>query len=194
MTTYLRIKTESCQKCGVNASGLITFAILKNSEETEVYFCLISNEGGGYFSREVVPLTRIQKCIAGVKPGQSIPAKTFKPAFESRSSCNAGFLLAVLKSQQLLRPAADASRQHVLGDDWEAWKRTMLASPGEPFDVLSTTKPSDAISASYKDGVDLDPAEEEQTRTGSRKRPAGKRQHPTLQTEDPLHAQVARPD
>ncbi|MFZ4535928.1 hypothetical protein [Propionivibrio sp.] len=130
---YLRIKTLTAPKTSLNAQGGITYAVLKGVDTQEVYFCLLANEGGGYFSREAVPFNRVQRCLKDTKVDQPIPAKTFRDAFVGRSANNAGFLVAALRHEGLLLPAPDAPHQHVMGGDWADWKASVLADGGEPF-------------------------------------------------------------
>lgn len=136
---YLRIKTVTAPKTSLNAQGGITYAVLKDSDAKEVFFYLLANDGGGYFSREAVPLTRIQRCLKEVNTDRPIPAKTFRDAFVGRSVNNAGFLVAALRHEGLLSPAPDAPHQHVMGGDWADWKAALLAEAAEPF-VLPDAK------------------------------------------------------
>jgi hypothetical protein len=73
-----------------------------------------------------------------------IPAKRFLKAFTaSRSVNNGGFLTACLRHQGLLHPAPEAAHQHVMGDDWGAWKAQMLQIPSEEvFISAPVEKPS----------------------------------------------------
>lgn len=127
--TYFHLQTLTAPKTSLNAKGGITYAVLKDAASTEVFITLLANEGGsGYFGREVIPFTNIQACLDSVEPQQPIPAKRFRNAFSaSKSVNNGGFLVAALRHQSLLKPAPDASHQHVIGDDWDDWKARMLA-------------------------------------------------------------------
>lgn len=138
---FLRIKTDTAPKTSLNAKGGVTYALLKDMESTEAYFSLLANEGGGgYFSREAVPFSAIQRCLTGVNAERQIPAKVFRSAFVGRSVNNAGFLVHALRHEGLLQPAPDAAHQHVLADGWEDWKAEVLAEPGEPFELPDAKK------------------------------------------------------
>jgi hypothetical protein len=142
--TYFHLQTLTAPKTSLNAKGGITYAILKDSASTEVYFTLLANEGGsGYFGREIIPFANIQACLDGVQPLQPIPAKRFRNAFStSKSVNNGGFLVAALRHQSLLKPAPDVSHQHVIGDDWDDWKTRMLAmESAEVFGAPVTEQP-----------------------------------------------------
>ena len=126
--TYLHLFTLTAPKTSLNARGGITYAVLKDVDSTEVYLTLLANSGGsGCFGREIIPFARIQACLEGLDPLQTIPAQRFRSAFAaSKSVNNGGFLAACLRHQSLLKAAPDASHQHVLGEDWGAWKDRML--------------------------------------------------------------------
>lgn len=139
-TQFLRIKTDTAPKTSLNATGGVSFALLKNVESTEAYFCLLANEGGGYFSREAVPFSAIQRCLTNVNAERPVPAKVFRQAFVGRSVNNAGFLVHALRHEGLLQPAPDAAHQHVLADGWDDWKVKQLAQSGEPFELPDAKK------------------------------------------------------
>jgi hypothetical protein len=132
--SYLHLKTSQAAKTGQRAEGRITYALLKDSNAQQLYFCLLANDGGGYFSQEAVPFSAIQRCLSGIKADHPVPAKTFRMAFVGRSSNNAGFLVAALRNEGLLVPAPSATHQHYIGESWENWKVARLAEPGEPFE------------------------------------------------------------
>jgi hypothetical protein len=137
---FLRIKTDTAQKTSLNAKGGVAYALLKDTESTEVYFCLLANDGGGYFSREAVPFSAIQRCLTGVNADRPVPAKVFRQAFVGRSVNNAGFLVHTLRNEGLLQPARDAAHQHRLVDGWDDWKGRLLAQSGEPFELPDAKK------------------------------------------------------
>lgn len=139
-TQFLRIKTDTAPKTSPNAKGGVTYAVLKDVDSTEAYFCLLTNDGGGYFSREAVPFSAIQSCLTGVNPDRPVPAKVFQQAFVGRSVNNAGFLVHALRHEGLLQPAPDAAHQHALADGWDDWKANLLAQPGEPFELPDAKK------------------------------------------------------
>lgn len=133
LTAYLHLKTSRAAKTGQRAEGLITYALLKDCDAQQLYFCLLANDGGGYFSQEAVPFSAIQHCVSGINVDRPVPAKTFRSAFVGRSSNNAGFLVAALRNEGLLVPAPSATHQHYIGESWEHWKVARLAELGEPF-------------------------------------------------------------
>lgn len=152
---FLRIKTDTAPKTSLNAQGGVTYALLKDADSTEVYFCLLANEGGGYFSREAVPFAAIEACLSGVNTERTIPAKVFRRAFVGRSVNNAGFLVHALRHERLLLPSPDAAHQHILGPDWSEWKSTVLVQAGEPFE-LPDAKKAESLPESTPAVVDSD--------------------------------------
>jgi hypothetical protein len=180
-TTYLLVKTETARKTGRHAEGSLTYVVLRDTEE--VYLALTANDGGGHFGREAVPFSAVERCVEGLAD-QPIPAKAFKSAFVSRSANNPGFLVAVLRSEGLLVEAPEATHQHRLGTDWAAWRKAMLAAPGEPYDLPGAT-PAEAPQAA----AGITPAEEPagpDTGKGRkpRKAPKGERQRPSGKEAD----------
>lgn len=150
---YLHLSTQTAPKTSLNAQGGIVYALLKDEDSTEIFFTLLENQGGsGYFGREIIPFANITACLTDADLKQTIPAKRFLKAFSaSKSVNNGGFLTACLRHQGLLKPAPESTQQHVIGDDWEAWKATMLRTPSdEVFIGPEADKPAKAAPASSK--------------------------------------------
>lgn len=168
MPTYLHLQTQTAPKTSLNAKGGITYAILKDSASTEVFITLLANEGGsGYFGREVIPFANIKACLDGVQPLQPIPAKRFRSAFLASKSVNSGgFLVAALRHQSLLKPAPDASHQHIIGDDWDDWKVRMLAM--ESVEVFGTPVADQATSPVTPEPI-AEPAEPKKSKKGGKR-------------------------
>lgn len=129
------LKSSTAPKIGKQSEGVIGYKILSDMERTCLHIVITSNEGGGYFSREIVPFNKIHACLKSRVQDKPFPSKLFKDAFIGRSSNNAGFLAAILRVLGLLATAPDAETQHVVGDDWEVWQKLMLAEKGEKIDM-----------------------------------------------------------
>lgn len=152
-TIYLHLATLTAPKTSLNAQGGIVYALLKDEAATEIFVTLLENQGGsGYFGREIIPFANIEACLSGTDFKQTIPAKRFLKAFKaSRSVNNGGFLCASLRHQGLLKPAPESPQQHVIGDDWAAWKAKMLATKSdEVFITPDAEKPAKPEPASSK--------------------------------------------
>ncbi|MEH6638669.1 MAG: hypothetical protein V7717_05305 [Porticoccaceae bacterium] len=103
----------TCPKLSERAKGLLDYQVGYSPAATELYIRVVTNHSGGYFSKEWVPVTAIQACLATViQEDGSFTAPTLVPAFVSKSQNNAGFLAAVLREEGLIAKAAD--KQHVL--------------------------------------------------------------------------------
>lgn len=148
---YLCMKQAQAAKTGERSTGRITYAVLCDVDRQSLYLTLTGNEGGGWFSNEIVPLTRIEEVLNALPDrDQALSSKCLRPAFISQSVNNGGFMGAVLRAEQLLMPAPDAPHQHVVADDWDTWKSVMLSEPGVPYVPLSkgakpSTKPEIAV-------------------------------------------------
>ena len=152
---YLHLATLTAPKTSLNAQGGIVYAVLKDETSTEVFLTLLENQGGsGYFGREIIPFANIEACLNGADLKQTIPAKRFLKAFKaSRSVNNGGFISACLRHQGLLKPAPESPQQHVIGDDWQAWKAKMLETQSdEVFISPDAEKPLKSEPASSKAG------------------------------------------
>lgn len=130
----LSLKLAQAAKTGKYASGRITYRVLADTERTQIFLSLVENEGGGWFSSEMVPFARVEELLASTGDS-SLPllAKQFRQAFVSRSANNAGFLVAVLRAEGLLGPAPETANQQIRTGDWDAWKAGMLSEAGEPY-------------------------------------------------------------
>lgn len=132
---YQCIRTGEARKAGQHSTGTLAYAVLKDAAATEAFLIVTGNSTAGYFSREAVPLARIQECLASLPPEASISAKALRPAFRGKSANDGGFLLALLRHEGLITPSPDASNLNVRNGDWDAWRQAVLAAPGEPFEI-----------------------------------------------------------
>ena len=128
---YLALKTDTAQKLGRTGGG-ITFKVLADPERQQLFLTIVGNDGGGYYSREVVAFDAVEACLP-VDRAQPLAAKAFAPAFVGRSSNNPGFMAAILRAEGLLVGVEDKPHQHLVAGDWAAWRATLLALPGEPY-------------------------------------------------------------
>lgn len=141
----IEIKRDTAAKTGLGAEGCITYAVVRDLDSDTLFFTLISNTGGGYHSKELVPASRIETSLTGFEAGKVVPAKALRDAFSGRSSNNAGFLAACLRHEGLLSPFPDAAHQHQLGDDFTGWQLAMLALEGVPYVPLVVPEASAAV-------------------------------------------------
>ncbi|MEX6503007.1 hypothetical protein [Pseudomonas zhanjiangensis] len=131
---YLSLKLAQASKTGKHAAGRITYRILTDPKRDQLYLTLVSNEGGGWFSTEIVPFARVEAVAEAINdPSAPLLSKQLRQAFISRSANNAGFLAAVLRAEGLLAPSPEAAHQHVMSGDWSQWKQAMLSAAGEAY-------------------------------------------------------------
>lgn len=128
--SFWLLKERTAPKLGARAEGGISYHVLADTDRQHLFIAITGNQSGGYFSREQVPFDKIEACLDTFQSAKPFPSKAFKEAFSGRSSNNAGFLVAVLRSEGLLAAAPEAETQHVRCGDWSAWKKTMLAEVG----------------------------------------------------------------
>lgn len=134
------LKTARAPKLGKQAEGGIGYQIVTGSDRKEPMIQIVSNDSGGYFSKEAVYLSRVAACVDQHQKDQSFPSKLLQTAFTGRSSNNAGFLAAILRAEGLLAVAPDAEGRHVISGDWTAWKASTLAVPGQAIDAEPADK------------------------------------------------------
>lgn len=128
-SAYLAVKTTCAPKLGRNGGG-ITYKVLTDPERQHLFLTIVANDGGGYFSREIVAFDAVETCLLA-DPNQPLAAKVFASAFVGRSSNNPGFMAAMLRAEGLLAGVEGKPHLHQLAGDWAAWKLAILALPGE---------------------------------------------------------------
>lgn len=133
--SFWLLKEGTAPKLGARAEGSISYSVLACKERRQLFIAITSNKGGGYFSKEHVSISKIEACLDSSSSAKPSPSKTFKEAFVSRSSNNAGFLAAVLRHEGLLAAAPGAETQHVHSGDWAVWIKTMLVGAGQLIEV-----------------------------------------------------------
>jgi hypothetical protein len=146
LRSYILLKTATADKLRKKSAGGIAYHVLADTDHKNLYITITGNDGGGYFSREIVPFSQVEKCLTDCADAdKAFPSKLFKTAFVGRSSNNAGFLSAILRSEGLLAQAPNTETQHVRAGNWTEWLAAMYALAGEPIDIPSTSsRPDDS--------------------------------------------------
>lgn len=125
-TSYLSLKLGKASKTGQRSHGQIHYRILTDTEQQNLYITITGNDGGGYYSKEIIPFEKVEQCLDGLNIDKPLSSKIFQPAFVGQSSNNAGFLAAILRAENLLAPVADSKHHHALQPDWAEWQTELL--------------------------------------------------------------------
>lgn len=115
----LLIESGQAEKISPKASGILTWQLAMSETDNELYLRLMANGSGGLFSKDWVPLSKIESVLE-VQPTTGFTSGVFKSLFKGASANNAGFLAAVLRSPDicLLEGHPDKLFTHVLYPDW----------------------------------------------------------------------------
>ncbi len=112
--------TKTAPKLGERSSGRITYQS-SVGPDGECFIAISGNDSSGYFSREPVSLTTVEKCLPDSPLDKPFTVRALRAAFVGRSVNNAGFLAAALRTEGLIQEAA-LPRQYLRSGDWTEWK------------------------------------------------------------------------
>ena len=76
----------------------------------DIHFRVYANSGGGFYSKEWVPASEIQRIL---KKMPLVTSAALLPIFKGRSANNGGFLLSVLKEEGLFARSPDKPRSYI---------------------------------------------------------------------------------
>jgi len=154
-STYRLLKTDLAAKLGLRAKGGITYQLLADAEGQELYLTVIANEGGGYWSRELIPFTNIINCLSlYAEANLPFPSLLLRHVFVGRSSNNAPFLIAALRDLGLLQAAPGKPFQHQVAGDWSEWKSYWLSQPSIALVLNAPTVVSIPVEKAIVDNAD----------------------------------------
>lgn len=88
---------------------------------------IVANDGGGYFSGEMVPFGKVRAAAAALAPDADFPTSALRPAFVGKPVNNACFLAAILRNEGLLQ-AGEKPHLHRLAGDWDEWEAAQLSA------------------------------------------------------------------
>ncbi len=143
---YLQLKAASAKKIGKLSVGSIHYQILSDKAKVNLFIRVTGNDGGGYFSQELVSMQEIERCLKSRSNTDPFPSKVLMDVFVGRSANNAGFLAAILRAEGILSAAPDTETQHIFLGDMAKFKKACLAEPGTAI-VISSGKPEKSIPA-----------------------------------------------
>ncbi len=138
------VRTATCKKISSRASGSIEYRVAYAPDKSDVFISISANiGGGGYFSKEWIPASRIASCFAQLPGEQAIFAtKQLRELFIGRSVNNPPFIAAVLRAEGLLAAAPENEVQHQLSGKLDEWRKNVLKQKGTPFDTLPVAEPA----------------------------------------------------
>ena len=117
------LKSATCPS--VSGKSKLTYEIgLRN--ETDPVIRIAKNSGGGFFSDEWLPLAAIQKVLAGRGAEKGLTSNAFRATYLGKSVNTAGFLVAVLKAEGVLRPREGNARLCEVAD-WDGFVNVVQA-------------------------------------------------------------------
>lgn len=126
----LLVLEKTCPKISERASGLLSYRICMTEDASGVFLTIVHNETAGYFSREYVPLSKVETVIAdAMSTATSFPASRLKAAFEGKSINNASFLAAILRNEGLITASPEHPLLNVPGTTVSTWKEGIAALP-----------------------------------------------------------------
>ena len=127
-TKEMRIlKTGECPS--LSGQSTLTYRIGRNNDN-EVYMSLKGNTGKGIFNKDWISLEEIDSLLATEK--RPITSGSLKELFDGKSSNSAGFVLAVILSEGLLKISSNNERHYERVGKAE-FKKSIQALIGSPI-------------------------------------------------------------
>lgn len=114
------LKTATCPS--LSGKSKLTYDIGCKAD-SQIMVRVHGNSGEGFFNKDWVGLAGLSQLLAKLPVGKAITSATFKPVLRGKSTNTAGFLLAVLKHEGLVRALKDKSRTYELLDAKEFMAR-----------------------------------------------------------------------
>ena len=130
------LKTSECPS--LSGRSTLTYQIGSN-EKDEIQISILGNTGSGIFNKAPVPLKDIEAIL---NTDQPITSGTLSSLLEGKSSNTAGFLLAVLLHEGLLKISEDNTRHYekVEKKEYEKIIKALLETAPEEKPVRKTAK------------------------------------------------------
>lgn len=115
------IDQAKANKLSPKTLDCIFFQVALNLDDDKVYLKMTGNEGGGLHSKEWLALHKIIDILSNQQSEKHFKSSVLRPVFVGKSSNNAAFLAAVLRSETigLIRCSDSSKFLHVLTDDMQ---------------------------------------------------------------------------
>lgn len=119
------VRDEQVPKLSERASGKISYQIGHTPDMQETFIALTGNEGGGYFSGEWVPLSKVMDKLAELSAQEPFPAVALKTVFAGKSANNASFLAAALVAEGVLAKDEEKAFKLKLKPGFQNWAKNL---------------------------------------------------------------------
>ena len=146
------LKTATCPS--LSGKSKLTYQIggEENAEgvctpKSEIQICIYANTGSGFYNNDFVAYAAIQQILDKTK---LITSFSLHPLYRGKSVNTAGFLLAALKQEGLVRPAKEEKRSYERGDP-KAFLTAAKALLDSPAALKAKAKPVAAKDAPMGD-------------------------------------------
>jgi hypothetical protein len=140
------LKTATCSS--LSGKSNLTYNIGCDGQ-SEIQFQVAANDGGGYFNCDWVSQSSVRSVFDKLPKSTEITSATLRSLYPSKSTNSPGFLLAVLKSEGLVRPLQDKRRGYELLDP-SAFTAEVNALMESPADADPTEAQANASNATEK--------------------------------------------
>jgi len=111
-TTVRVIKRGTCP----TLSGKSELTYCLGDYEGDLMIRIHSNDGGGFFSNEWLPVSKLVDTLEACDPDKPITSVALGSLFRGKSVNSRAFLMAALKAEGILTPVEGKQRCHELGD------------------------------------------------------------------------------
>jgi hypothetical protein len=115
------IDQAKANKLSPKTLDCIFFQVARNIDDDKIYLKMTGNEGGGLHSKEWLALNNIIDILTNQQSEKHFKSSVLRPVFVGKSSNNAAFLAAVLRSETigLIRCSDSSKFLHVLTGDMQ---------------------------------------------------------------------------
>lgn len=157
---FTLLKETKATKLSPKNPGELTYQIAKRPGSEKLVIRVISNDSGGYFSKEWIDVEAMGKVLAEQEKDKPLKSGVFKYLFSGGSSNNAGFCAAVCRAEGLLKPAPDSAFLHLPDQPFTNWLKEIskLKPIGKAEELTrSKAKPEKPESDSVEPSTDSSP-------------------------------------
>ena len=135
------LKSETCPS--LSGKSTLTYHV-GASPESVIFIRVFANSGGGFFNRDWIEFKTLQKVLEKRTGANPVTSSAFGELFPGKSVNTTGFLLAVLKHIELVKPLPDKPRCYEFVDPgkWLAEVEALMTSAAvAPQDTSTPSKP-----------------------------------------------------